>query len=35
VGLGAALFIVVALSAAIVPLAGSVGRGQAQPHRRA
>ena len=35
VGLGAALFIVVALSAAIVPLAGSVGRGQAQPDRRA
>jgi MFS family permease len=35
VGLGAALFIVVALSAAIVPLAGSIGRGQAQPDRRA
>jgi MFS family permease len=35
VGLGAALFIVVALSAAIVPLAGSVGRGQAQPDKRA
>ena len=35
VGLGAALFIVVALSAAIVPLAGSVGRGQAHQDKRA
>jgi MFS family permease len=35
VGLGGALFIIVALSAAIVPLAGSAGRGYAKPGKRA
>jgi fucose permease len=34
VGLGGALFIVVALSAAIVLLAGSVGRGYKKPKER-